>query len=1275
MREDLAKPLNDAERKSTLERLLLARLEKKIELEKAQTALKSAVYFCNLAASDVLASVEELRSRLNPIFTQAGGDNRLMKQDRSEPIFDKDGRYIYQSNLPTGLTPLSKSLEPLFEPIVQFQCDVPQRSQETKKRIKSIQYFRNLIQQSVIGSMEELRSRLNPIFTQAGGDNRLMKQDRSEPIYDKDGRYIYQSNLPVDRSLPDEEKKLIIEYYTLTEDKSVPDEVRANIKRYFESKDVASKSRIRTSIAANQRDSALLERFERLTSTFDEIDRKDALNDAFYNLIGKAGTAVQAQALLVNYEQRSDEDRALIQELIGKISIRRRQDALTAVVAVLQKSPLDVEKALQTIAFLGTGGLPDDRALARELTEVVYRLELAQSDVKVTSQITLNADPRQVFIGLNGLPTRPTVDKIEYVERYQALRKLAEPTFVQFQQVLRRKRVNEIRRSFSVRGKTPEAVLESIKALPLETQEDIATQKQLVDLYRIYLSAEQPAEFDRVFKQGIADQLDLELKEKFVSPELGKNKEAFHYMRERFRETLYLLGESFRDDPRTKEAMEAYLRPKVVNGVRTQTAQLYVQSLKELQKQRPLTDIERMYIESVELLSLFNPYLLAIVTADMGATQEFLRHHFENVSTKTARELKEGDYVPAIQLGLGPQGIVAQGEIVRNAPTLAASMLVVDDGDVPGGPFAIPNGPAWELNSANSAGAITPSMPNAPVDELKTIRAYGSPVARWYPGERQEGNDVRQGSINTTVDYLITPDQLSTARYPTNEEMALVITMQAAILTKKVAFRTRILRVKPNPNPNEKGDTIVTVEIEQADGSNRIVNLKTDAVINGSGLGGINYGFELKNSRAEKVIEQTKGSKKFPRLSPTLEAFNAFADRSKVKESPGSTMVIYGGGNSADTLIELIGRIFQGDNPAVRNVTKLYIVTKTNLSSRPRYSLISDLKPRNGRGNLIEIINERVIDVGFATEEGKPEDRPLLVYGANGKPLTNGGGKPILADSVIAAAGFKPRLDEVYAAYLTGPNQSFRQQDEGPNSPVEPIVLPTAPEIPVADQMKGHPNILFIGTSSNARFQGIPKLAQLPIEAREALLRNGAENAVAIGFRGPDTQAAINIWINSRNITLESPENVKDLLSISANGFVAMGEKARIPLLLDEDNQRIPNNITSETLLLSPLIAYEIGNAIRLENEVNSEGYTGDFQFEVTFNEQRQEFSLEFLKGDLLEISRPFFEAVQETIRDEFTQRYILSALRKRRRSPKIELNFSFKKGRIDPRNTYVQEG
>ncbi len=272
-----------------------------------------------------------------------------------------------------------------------------------------------------------------------------------------------------------------------------------------------------------------------------------------------------------------------------------------------------------------------------------------------------------------------------------------------------------------------------------------------------------------------------------------------------------------------------YLNSAANEGINPRSK--YELRLSLLRKQRELSPTEERYLRSVEILSTLNPYLVACASVSPGETSEFLRQHFNKVSENTLANLQDGDYVPLVQIGLGPDGLAGLGELVRNNPNLARQTLVIDAGKQPGGPFAVPEGPAWELNSANSRGNEGRTMPDLPNgNELKTVRAYGSPATRWYPGERKVGKDTRAGSINTTVDYLPTPDDTSKARYPTNEELQLILSMQTALLTNNLALSTRLIDIAKNPDPESQGDKIVTLEITNKDGSKKELKLRTDGL-------------------------------------------------------------------------------------------------------------------------------------------------------------------------------------------------------------------------------------------------------------------------------------------------------------------------------------------------------------------------------------------------------------------------------------------------------------
>jgi hypothetical protein len=77
----------------------------------------------------------------------------------------------------------------------------------------------------------------------------------------------------------------------------------------------------------------------------------------------------------------------------------------------------------------------------------------------------------------------------------------------------------------------------------------------------------------------------------------------------------------------------------------------YLQRIKELAKQRTLTKIETEYLRTVEYLSHFNPYLVALANADQAVVSEILHHHFDAMSSEIRESIVDGQYMPAIWVG------------------------------------------------------------------------------------------------------------------------------------------------------------------------------------------------------------------------------------------------------------------------------------------------------------------------------------------------------------------------------------------------------------------------------------------------------------------------------------------------------------------------------------------------------------------------------------------------------------------------------------------------
>ena len=1135
-----------------------------------------------------------------------------------------------------------------------------QSLEKDKAQISGFNFALNLILDGTITDVEQLKAIANPRFD-SEADNAYLRTNNNIVIpFAND--FIRRRTLK-GKEIIGEDSGLLTRLLNTTSNTAFPNEVKENLKKYVQTNDAKVLERLNTILASSENEQMSSE-VSSVVSDLINTKRIAELKKDVYGGIVENKSNGELSARISEFEGKETADLELVGELQTAVAARRKRDIVSSANRSLQLQGRDIDAVIADVTPLLGSKRPDEREAGLQLVKTAYIAELANFKNEVQKMITGKADPEMLRIYIDGLPIRPSVGEIDYVQTVVETREKA------FQSVGEILKVNSIGKAVEIREnfatKEVDAVLADIDNFPGETDRGRAIKIQLLELYRSYVAANRTGVFDERFAAEIQQKATEQLQAKFVSPELGKNRDAFRYIRDRFEASIGPLFESLRADETTSARINSFFEPDKKSGMSPRRQ--FEQRLSAFEKQRQLTDVERNYLQSVSRLSLINPYLVACAYTDPAITSEFLRHHFETISTETAANLKDGDYFPLIQIGLGPNGLAALGETVRNNPDLASAMLVVDAGKQPGGPFAIPEGAAWRLNSANKRGSKARTLPDKPgSNELKTIRAYGSPV-RLTPGERVADEDIRTGSINTTVDYLLTPDDLPTSRYPTNEELQLVLALQGAVLTKNVALQTKVIGLEKNLDPHAQGDKSVTLEITNGTGVRR-VKIATDAIFAPTGLGESGYGFRLEGSRAEKIISETEDSSRFPKLSKTLEAFRAFAGRSNEQVSPGETLVIYGGGNSADTLIEYVGNLFQGDNPLVSDITKIYLITEKDLSNRPRYKLIEDLRGRNGRGNLIEQIRTKVGDVDFETTEGELSERKLVFYDRNNQLIKNEKGVVITANSAIAATGFRSQVDilvENYARDLAGGTQEALR---------EPLTLPTNETVSVAETLKSDPSVLILGVASDADFENVDKLAQLQsVESREALLRNGAENAVAIGFRAPDTQAAVNVWLNSRDIRIETKPDtsVRETLMVSGTDNISPGETIELDRIDPTKNTRIPNNIRDETRFLSPLFGYNVGNTIEL-TDPNGQKFTGELDFTISYNPETQTLGLTLNKDNSIPVSREVLGAVKKACTDDDFQRYALVALKKKRRNPKLDLVLSFKNGLVDPGTTFVQ--
>ena len=722
-----------------------------------------------------------------------------------------------------------------------------------QRTVAAFEFYFNRITSGQIRSLPELQARVAQRIDQEGY---LQREDRRSVLV-VGGETQYISVLSNERfAITDPEQlELLTQLYQSTTNPEIATEIKNLLGVYAKSGKPEDLTRLRNLL--EERNDKSAEQIEDFVERFDGQKRRLALRKDFYGNLFEENGVEASFRLIAGFDQQGAEDTSLVIQLRDRaLGMRRARVTGDFAAALLQSSSLKPERDFAQVLDILTRleeKVPGDIECARTLTLALYRFEIATYRDRVREMIKLDTDPDEIYRFINGLPTRADLGGINFLQEAQINPKEKIARFYAvIGKINRLKKANEIRASFS--SPDVDSVLQRIEGLPDEVGEEIALKQQLFTLYKSEMASSRPDVFDERFAKDIVSRIEARLKQVFISPELGRNTQAFRYLKRNFDRVFRVLVDSFKDDPRTRRDIAEVLG----NGVNDQSLNpklQFVQKISELEKQRPLTDLERAYLQSVQLLSLFNPYLVAAINADSAVTSEFLRHHFEILSRETGRFLKDGDYVPLLQVGTGPNGMVALGEIVRNNPELAGQVLVIDSGDQPGGPFAIPGGPAWELNSANlrgEGGYILPERPGG--KEIKTVRAYGSPL-RWYPGERVDTTDVRENSINVTVDYLLTPDVLSTKRYPTNEELQLVLALQTAMLTRRLILSTTLVRVEPNPNTGERGNKIATIKINGKDGSERIVRLKTDAVFLSTGLGEPTYGFKLEGSKAEKVLE------------------------------------------------------------------------------------------------------------------------------------------------------------------------------------------------------------------------------------------------------------------------------------------------------------------------------------------------------------------------------------------------------------------------------------
>lgn len=970
--------------------------------------------------------------------------------------------------------------------------------------------------------------------------------------------------------------------------------------------------------------------------------------------------------LLSAFGLGDDDDRELVQDLSRTAYDARRLSFSRLTLAQLSRasSAEDYRTLLNRIQVFSGSQIDEDGAAAQTLRGFVYERELAGDRLSLLAA----ADPvqytREAYqLVLGGLQVRASTPSFDFFNRLQGVIREVQGILPDSRAAALDIQVGELAGGF--RNRRVREVLDAITELDVD---DDILREQLLAFYKQYLLSRRvnrPQDYREAFRFEIAALRAAIAPAYEFDQQLGNNIGAFTQLSRRFKRAITPLLQALRGEGRLGPQIDSYFTVPDLRGLPGFVADerdprtRYTLSAERIGRQRDLSDRESTYLESVELLSALNPHLVALAREAPALTSVYLESYFAELSDRTFEGIVNGGYVPLLQVGLGPNGIDSAGEILRLRPDLAANALYIDASALPGGPFAIPKGPAWELNSANSNQTTELIIANATPNDSdgETVRDYGSPM-RWYPGERLPGRDVRLGSINTTVDYLPTPDAVTGSRYPSNVEAALVWQLQAAVLVNRCAMRTQVIDVVPRPEPGYPDRVEFILQHTYADGRRETKSVLNDWWIVGSGSGGPNFGFPLEGSRAQNVLAASDQLSGFPKLSDTLTAFTKLASLEEDQPSPGEVLVIYGDGNSTDTLLEYTSGLFRTNNMGVRSIKKIYIVGKGKLSPRPRYADNTDPMPRNGRGNLYEFVVGRVGDVDFA-DNRRDADSKLRLFDTDGNELRDRSGRPIRADNVISATGFRPGLDPLFVR-LTG-GRSLR--DPGV---LEAVTLPTNPNIAVADRFVSKRNGLLIGTASRSGFESLDKLAQLPADAREALLRNGAENAVAIGFRAPDTQAAVRLFLEQipgeaslppTDVAAERQRVVtrRDVISAGQTSAFRRSAASRQPTPRRRD-------VTADSSILSPLLLRSLSD-IRFTGGASQ----GSYRCRVSIAEDRVNVT------NLTDVPFELVRAVADACSDRYFATYAEQALAARRGSSAIEVTLDVRNGKIAPRTSFAQ--
>jgi hypothetical protein len=585
---------------------------------------------------------------------------------------------------------------------------------------------------------------VNPKFDSDG--YLLNKRNSRIPVEDQNNKVITQRAFPElkNLNLSPNDAEILKTIQKFCSKPEFPNEYKKNFSEFLSSGDTNILKNFKFSLESQE----VKEETQELIQVIDKLVKSTEvlnLKKEIYTGIADNRDTNELRDLVNNYEAKDSDDIDLKRELLKATVGKDAQDIIVATVGVLDAGNPGL--AIDASAPL----LEINLEAAQSLRKLAYRLELSDYRTELEKRLTEDLNNRSLDFSesskfLRNSRLRPAIGELNYIESIKEIQEKTKALIQDLIPIRVRQQAAELRENFD--KKPPTEILQAIGDLGAQGP---VISAELSELYKTYATANLPGIFETLFLPQIQEAKALELQSKFTRTELGGNLEAFKYMQGNFVKVMFPLVESLRANPKTSKEIGVYLENDR-NGVRGKTP--FEQRLSQLKRQRDLSEIEEKYLESVERLSLFNPYLVACAAVRPEITSEYLKIHFKNLSDSSKTQIQEGSYVPLIQIGTGPNGLAGIGEIVRDNPELANSMLVIDSGKQPGGPFAVPNGAAWALNSANARGASVRVLPGKPeTPEELTVRGFGSPI-RWYPGERREGSDIRKGGYKSDSGFF-----------------------------------------------------------------------------------------------------------------------------------------------------------------------------------------------------------------------------------------------------------------------------------------------------------------------------------------------------------------------------------------------------------------------------------------------------------------------------------------------------------------------------------------